>query len=341
MRSSVIEVFAISLSLCSGLTVTAATREACAQDASEGAAQIRFQRGRELFVARDYAGALPEFRAAVAVVSSPNTRLYIARCLHELGRNAEALTEYRRAAAEAADRAAGERRYAITRDTARAEGARVEPMVGQLIVHAAGVPPGATITVAGNAVPTALYDVPAPMDPGAIEVSGSAPGYLPFHTTTAVAAGTSVEVTVALRRGPSTVRHAPAPIVVSRPVVVVSRGVDPRVVGISLAAVGLVGGAVGFGVLGSMASARYNELRAQCPNGCPEMESRIAEGERDQLFANVALGAGVGLMVVGGITAIVGAVRTQGTAPREQARGWSVWGAPTATGGISGVSIAF
>jgi tetratricopeptide (TPR) repeat protein len=107
----------VALALAGAATFTA--REAAAQAANEAAAQMRFQRGRDLFVANDFNGALTEFRAANQLVGSPNTRLYIARCLRGLNRLGDAYIEFQRAAAEAADRSVNEPRYAASRATPR------------------------------------------------------------------------------------------------------------------------------------------------------------------------------------------------------------------------------
>lgn len=342
----------ISIALGGFAGVTSHASDASAQSANDGAAQIRFQRGRDLFVAHNFEAALPEFRAAIALVPSPNTRLYIARCLHNLNRNAEAVIEYQRAAAEAADRAVSEPRYATTRDTARSESSQLEPLLGRLTIHVPNAPEGTTVTAGGNAVPSALFDVPTPSDPRTVEVTASAPGYLPYRGSAVVAAGATAEVTVALRPDPNAHREtsvtasiAPPPLVPRT--VTVRQGGGVRMAGIGIAAVGLVGGAVTFGVLGSMASARYNELHTQCPNGCPEMETRIAEGERDQLIANIALGAGAALVVVGGVMAIIGGphdvrVPMRDHAQRDTRRTWTVWGAPSAgSGGAGGVAGTF
>jgi hypothetical protein len=319
-------------------------RAAHAQGANEQAAQIRFGRGRELFVARNFEGALTEFRAAVALVPSPNTRLYLARCLHNLNRNAEALIEYQRAGAEAADRAAREPRYGATRDTARSEASQIEPQVGRLVIHVSNAPDGMTVNAGGTEVPSALYDVPSPYDPRAVEVVAQAPGYLPFRTQANVTAGGTAEVTIALQRDPNAAR---AEVTSSAPpagpppprMITVREGGGLRFAGIGIAVVGAVAGGVLFGVFGSQASARYTELRRDCPTGCPEMETRIAEGERAQLIADISLGGGIALLVVGGVLAIVGGPHeVQRPAPNTaSARGsrpvFSVWGAPNANGG--------
>jgi hypothetical protein len=129
--------------------------------------------------------------------------------------------------------------------------------------------------------------------------------------------------------------------------ITVREGGGARYAGIAIAAVGAVAGGVLFGVFGSQATARYNELRRDCPTGCPEMETRIADGERAQLIADISLGGGIALVVLGGVLAIVGGPREvqrpapNGVATRSSRSVLSVWGAPTATGGSGGLIATF
>lgn len=338
----------------SGLAATCfCGRVARAQTANDGAAQIRFQRGRELFAAHDYGAALPEFRAAVGLLSSPNTRLYIARCLHGLDRNAEAVIEYQRAGAEAADRATSEPRYATTRDTARAEVAVLEPLLGRLVIHVPNAPAGTIVTAGGTQVPGALYGVPTPSDPHPVEIVANAPGYLPFRARASVSPGATSDVTVVLRPDPAAARVASlssrvpssAPPPARR--VSVRQGGSVRLAGLGVAAVGLVAGGVMFGVFGSMATAQYNNLRTSCPTGCPEQETNIAAGERSQLVADLALGAGAALVVIGGVMAIVGGSHDVSRPARDrpnarQPQQWTVWGSTASgTGGLAGLAGMF
>ncbi|MBK6535337.1 MAG: tetratricopeptide repeat protein [Deltaproteobacteria bacterium] len=69
---------------------------ASAQD-NTAFAQQRFTRGTALYDARDFPQALVEFRASIELYGSPNTRLYLARCLRELGRLDESVPEFERA----------------------------------------------------------------------------------------------------------------------------------------------------------------------------------------------------------------------------------------------------
>lgn len=325
------------------LSVSAAPREALAQDAVEAAALLRFQRARELFTAERWEPALAEFRAALGLVSSPNTRLYIARCLHNLHRNAEALLEYQRAGAEAADRAAREPRYQNTRDTAREEAAVLEPLLGRLVLHLGNPPQGLEVRLGDRVVPPVLFGVPAPVDVGELEVRASAPGYLAFQRRVTVTSGATTELQVTLSPDPAAQREELSRARSGQPprMVEVQTGGALRWVGVAVGGAGLVGGAVLLGVFGSQASARFNELRTACPAGCPDMESRIAEGERAQTIANASLGVGIGLVAVGAVLVAVGGPRTERRpAPAERAAvrvaPWVELGGATRAAGLAG-----
>jgi hypothetical protein len=307
------------------VTVTSAPASAQVVGA-ESAAQLRFQRGRELFVARDHRGALDEFRAANQLVASPNTRLYIARCLRELGQWAESLVEFQRAAAEAADRAQSEPRYGATRDAARQELELVRPRVGSLTLRAPHAPEGLEVRVGETVVQTATFDVAMPTNPGTLEVRATAPGRLPYRGAAVVQAGGSTELSIELRVDPAYVpppsregsggsngvlrgagERAPLdePMRVPPRSVRVVEGGGVRIGGFVVTALGL-GGLGAFVGFGSLASSRFTDLRTVCApmGGCgPELEGQLQEGIQYQTLANVGLIAG-GIALVGGVIMI-------------------------------------
>ena len=138
-------------------------------------------------------------RGEPAGAVAENTRLYIARCLGALGRNAEAFVEFQRAAAEAADRAHAEPRFAATRDAARAEAATLKPRVGRITVHVPSAPANVVVSVNGAAMPSGASDIATPVDPGAVEVTATAPGRRPLRQTVQVPAGQIIATTVELK----------------------------------------------------------------------------------------------------------------------------------------------
>ena len=295
----------------------------------EAVAQARFNKGRELFIANQYAPALVEFRAASELYESPNTRLYIARCERELGHAAAAFVEYERAASEAADRAASDPRYTSTRDVAKQEGAALEKKLAHVTVLApAGLPEGATITVNGAPLGPAGVGVAAPIDPGPIEVVAKANGYVTARKSATAAAGEAVEIKIqldkeaassssgvrgvpetnttnAVRGVPETSTNASHDVEVVHDEPHASHGL--RNAGFVVGAVGIAGMGV-FAAFAALAQTRFDQLKQQCGDvPCdPSFGPKIDEGQTFQNIANIALAAGGVAILTGGIMIIAG-----------------------------------
>ncbi len=363
IRRSIVRAFCVAAALSCALGASA--KPAHAQTANESAAQVRFARGRELFVANDFNGALTEFRAANQLVGSPNTRLYIARCLRELGRLGEAYIEFQRAGAEAADRSATEPRYAASRDAARQDMEAIRPRIGNLTLRAPRAPDGLEVRVGDAALPAAMFEVPVPTTPGTIVLTATAPGRLPFRHEVTVRAGSTTEYSIELRVDPNYVPPStnantnsnatgrdnesatpPPPRMVR-----VSEGGGVRIAGIVIGAVGVAGLAafVGFGL---RASSQFRALQTECgAGGCaPPWEPQIQEGEQFQTLANVGLIAGSILVVGGTVMVIVGGPRermvpegelTARPTARRALPQWTAWAAPTTGGAMLGAAGSF
>lgn len=333
------------------VAVALAPSVAHAQLSNEAQAQLRFSRGRDLFVQHNYEGALTEFRAAVSLVGSPNTRLYIARCLHELHRNAEAYIEYQRAAAEASDRATNEPRYAATRDTARSESAALQPLLGNLLVRVPNAPDGTEVTVDGAQIPSAGWGIATPFDPHAVEVRGHAPGHLPFSQRITIQQGQTAEVTVEMRPEPT---HPTTAATTAAATTVrterVREGGGIRLAGIAVAIVGVLAGGAG-GVFYALAANDNSQLAHDCPNGCPNPnDPRISQGETYQTLSWILAPVGAALVIAGVVMIAVGGphevLRTVGPSARRPQRriaSWTFFGAPTVTGsgGVVGLGGTF
>jgi tetratricopeptide (TPR) repeat protein len=89
-----------------------------AAPANADAAQEHYTAGRESYRLGLYGRALEQFERSLALAPSPNTRLYIARTLRELGRWSEAADQYTATIREAGGRGG---RYLATRDAANVE----------------------------------------------------------------------------------------------------------------------------------------------------------------------------------------------------------------------------
>lgn len=272
-------------------------------------AQASFQEGQKLFDAGDHAAALEHFRAALEVTASPNARLYVARCLREIGRLPEAYEEMRRTLTESRARAESEPKYAGTRDASAAELAVLESRVGRVLVALADPPEGAEVTLGGEIVQGDRLGAPIAVAPGAVHIVARAPGRTEVVRDVDVAAGALVSVALSLRGESATEPAATASAAREpAPPPAPSDGGTARTLGWILLGVGGAG-FVTFGVAGSMANAQYDSINEDCGGSrCsdPRFAADIDRGQRLDSIANVGLivgGAGVlggaGLLLFG------------------------------------------
>jgi hypothetical protein len=278
--------------------VTAAAQGAPGTDAK--AATAHFERGVTFYKAKQFADALAEFRASYAAVPSPNSHLYVARCLAASGDVAAAFSEFDAVVAEAETRALGEPKYAPTRDTARLERDELGEKIALVTFVVPGADPAATLEVGGRPVARERWSTPTPVKPGATEIvlrgaTGTiatlsitfTPGEKRAVTVEAPAAGpaTPAPATVA----PAPARHDGSSRAWMRPAAYVAGGVG-------------VAGLVMFAVGGAMANSTYATLQAECVGPCPqERAGDVSAGKTQQTVANVGLALGV-IGVASGVT---------------------------------------
>ncbi len=277
-----------------------------------------FQYGRGYYEQRRWAEALDAFRRSSDALPSPNTRLYIGRCLRELGRAAEAWGELERAADEADARGSQDPRYARTAETARQESAALADRVAFLVVELQQQAPGVAVTVNGRPLPSERWGRLYAVDPGAVTVDAVADGYAPFRATSSLAAGQQARVAVTLTPAGAASAMMPSPGAVT----VLSsgdRGALPvatvvaqpaqrspwRAVGIAAMSTGLALGVVGL-LTGLRASSIRSDLDARCPQGCgptppADVLASVDEGNSMVLYTNLAWGTGAALLVGGAV----------------------------------------
>lgn len=161
-----------------------------------------FDEGRKAFEKKSYDAALGSFEASLQLVASPNTRLYIGRCLRAMGKMSSARTALLRAAAEAHDAAAaGEIRYRGTEEAAKAEAEALAQKIPHLVVV---VPPSVKaplVTLDGVEVPPQSYEK-LDVDPGPHVVKATAARAQPFESTVDAQPGATVRVEVVLTSRP-------------------------------------------------------------------------------------------------------------------------------------------
>ena len=256
-----------------------------------------FASARALFTSEKYAEALPLFRDVYARSSSPNARLYVARCLRKLVRNPEAYDEMAATLREATTRAESESKYAQTRDSAAAELALLEPLVGKLVIAVADPPAGMKVELDGRPLSAARLNAPITVDPGNRLVVVTPPNGAPIRREITVDAHTAKTLVVTLP-----VAAAPVTTVTITPTFTggTVRKVGFGVVGLGVAGLGM------FAITGVLANQKYSELQASCgKQRCvdPKAATTVDQGKLLDALATSGLVVGV-VGVVGGATMI-------------------------------------
>ena len=287
-RSSILLATALALSLAasSGVAHAAGVEPAKATPVQREQAQSRFLKGRELYNAKKYDAALVELTASLDIVASPNTRLYVGRCLRELGRTVAAYAELGRAAVEAKELLRDDTRYEKAAQAANDERAALAPKLGFVEVRITHATPETTLKVASDDVRRGGWEEPVPVVPGTATVVVETPGRAPIQEQVNVAAGEHKSVVIDAAPAGATDAIAAAPSDAGpsdtaaklRPVMYVTAG---------LAVVGLAT----FVIAGAMANGTYSDLKNACGAGpCPPgHDSDISAGKTQQTFANVGL----------------------------------------------------
>lgn len=274
--------------------------------ADEPDAKRAFADGVELYKEGQLEEALDKFRIAHEGTGSPNARLYVARCLKDLGRYPEAYQEMKKTLDEAAAKAEGSRKYAKTRDAAAAQLALIEPKVGKLVIAVAGADDETVVTIDGEEIPKGDLGVPLVLEPGELTLRAESPSKPPVEETIEIEPGTTQTVTLELKEpdtgdaggGSGSGGNAGGD------------GPDEpsglnglQVGGIVLSIVGVAGMGV-YGAMGAMTLDRRDTLEEECGGtNCadPAYQDTIDEGETFKLVANIGFIAGV-VGIAGGVT---------------------------------------
>lgn len=262
-----------------------------------------FKEAIELFEAKKCGEALPLFESVVAETGSPNARIYVARCLKQEGRLAEAYEQMRQTVTEATQRAETEDKYVPTRDSAAAELAMLEPKIGKVVVAVVDPPQGTKVYVGSRELEGDQLGVPVAVMPGTLDVRAAAPDNEPITREIEVQAGKTRTVTLTFEESLAG-DSVPAP--PKSDDESSGGGMGPlRIAGFVVTGVGLVGVGVGAG-LAAKAQSDFDSLDEECGGTtCPAAEQdRIDSGRTLTTIANVSLIAG-GIIAAGGVTMII------------------------------------
>jgi hypothetical protein len=264
-------------------------------DSPAAVAEARYFAGQKLYNDKEYDKALAEFRASYEATPSPNSHLYIARCLRQLGRIAAAYDEYSKVILEAADRMVAEPKYEPTQKAASAERATLKDRIATLSVAMPPGVPDAKLTVGPEEVPAARWSGDITVAAGEVRVRVEAPGRTPFERTLTVTAGQNQRLAVELPVAPPAGAPGASPSRVPRMPGFV------RPVAYATAGVGVVGFIVG-GALGAKASSRYSQLQQECGGRCgPSHQGEVDAGRAETAGSKAGLAIGI-VGVLGGAT---------------------------------------
>jgi hypothetical protein len=248
-------------------------------DAAE--AEARFRRGQQLYADKKCQDALVELRASHAAAPSPNSRLYIARCLRDTGATAKAYDEYAQVILDAADRVAQADKYAETQKAASRERVALRERIATVVLTVPAGVAGTRVFVGAEELPAERWASEVHLVAGPVTVRAEAPGRAPFSQSITLAAGAAERVTVEL---------APAPVVTRAP----ASGLGPmRPIAYATAGVGVVGFIL-WGALGEKASSRYDGLLQQCVGRCGSgLQSDVDAGRRETAASEAGLAIGI------------------------------------------------
>lgn len=305
--------------------IAASPSEAHAQGAGSAAAPSPenakkattfFMKGSELLKAKKFSLALDQFKESYAAVPSPNSHLYIARCLAALGDTRAAWLEFDKVVEEADARAATEEKYAPTRDTARTER---DELASKLAFVTLNVSAGANVTVrvGSETIPPEQWNKPLPFPPGSaeavLEVNGKAVDTKPLT----LSAGDKKSVSLT---PPPEEKAAPPALTPVEPMTPPSSGPSPLRVGAYAAGAVGVAGFVMFAVAGPLSASTFNDLTMRCTklNCSPDLASEISAGKTQQAVANTGLVIGA-LGVATGVTLFVLSLRKSKSEPADAA----------------------
>ena len=199
-------------------------------DTNEALALKAFEDGRRLFEARRYDDARMAFQTSLDAMPSPNTRLYIARCLRETGKIASAYSTFRIVSREAEDRvlATGDKRYVATQKSAALEAERLAPRVPHIVFRldrTPGTRPAdlerAVVSIDGAVVPRSELGATLDLDPGPHAIDLSGPHVRRWHVSISLAPGDTKTIALPVDRivgvlSPGPVTPCPVPATCAR-----------------------------------------------------------------------------------------------------------------------------
>ena len=292
---------AISLSLVATPALASGVSPSQATPVQREQAQSRFVKGKEKFAKGDHEGALAELTASLDIVASPNTRLYVARCLRDMNRIVAAYAELGRTEVEAKELAREDPRYEKTGQAAREERIQLEPKLGFVNIDIAHAEPTTTLKVAGDEVRRGGWNEPIPVLPGTSEILVETPGRAPVRKSVTLAATEKQSLAIDVADGAVTTSDGGAATATVAPTNVATSSSGLRSAAYVAGGAAIVGLGM-FAFFGLKANGTYSDLDSACGGAAcpPGHEADIGEGRANQTAANI----GLGVFAVGAVAAV-------------------------------------
>lgn len=309
-------------------------------------ARDAYSAGLAAFARGAYNEAAREFTRASGSTTSPNAKLMLGRCLHQLQQLPEA---YRVLITIVRPPEALDPRYGQTRSAAEDELRVLRSQIGILTVYVRADDRSALLHVDGQPIRPTEWNSALPVRPGVVRLSLETASGVIERREVEIGAGQRASIVIGspedMAEGEAVQQPATKPMaaksVVRRPVAARAETIEapqpgplePSVAsspGPSALRIGsyIAGGTsalsfVAFGILGTLSTANFAKLEAGCPNrsACDaSLESIAARGHTQQVLANVALIAGATTFVAGAVMFVVSEPPEKKKANSESAR---------------------
>jgi hypothetical protein len=281
--------------------------------ADKAAAEALFDEGKRLREAKRYSEACPKFADSQRLDPAVGTLLNLALCYKEAGQTASAWSTYREAAAQAAAAHQSDREQ-LARDEASALETKLTKLIIEVSPEVAKVP-GVEVKRDGALVPSGLWGVAAPVDPGIRSIDVSAPGKKPLHMDArAEGAGATAKVVVSALEDDPNASVAPVAVASTAPANQPQQpqqtdqggkpGQTQRAIGYVVGGLGVVGLVVG-GVFTLKSMSENDDAEKICADDSDpcsssdidEHDTLVDQAKASQLNSFVAYGlGGVGLV---------------------------------------------
>ncbi len=266
----------------------------------KAAAQALFDDGKRLMNEGKYAEACPKLAASQDADPGAGTLLNLAACYEKQGKTASAWVTYTDAVT--ASRRAGHPDWA---KKAQAKVDALKPALLTLTITVDHPLPDLEIRRDGALLARGEWGAPIPVDPGGHEIEATATGKKPWKSNVEVTKSMAPVLVPKLEDEPTDAPAATAPRAQSAtPAEAGSNGAGQRVLGLSVATVGLVGIAVGA-VFGLKAMSSQSDADKHCVDAGTRCDSTgFAENQSahsSALVATVGFVAGGVLLAGGGV----------------------------------------